>query len=71
MSPPPDKPNPYRRGETRTDHLKPVEFGRCTCGGIVIYRGTGKPPLMCAACRVEARRERARRRHRRLNEAAP
>lgn len=39
---------------------RPVTYGRCTCGGIVIDRGYGKTPSMCDECRRDVRRERAR-----------
>lgn len=47
------------KGASRPAPHRP-EFGRCSCGDIVIYRGTGILPKQCDACRVEANRARAR-----------
>ena len=47
------------RGRSLRNRPTP-EFGRCSCGGIVVFRGLGKPPTMCDACRNKRKLDRAR-----------
>jgi len=48
------------RGRSRTSPARPVTFGHCICGGIVIDRGIGKMPLQCDKCSDDKQLKRAR-----------
>jgi len=50
--------NVYRRGIARPP-IEPTPLGKCSCGGLILYRGRGRVPTQCDECRLNTTKQRA------------